>query len=363
MLRRLAGVHRAPAGLVLAGALILGLTLWGVTPHASAVPAAPSLAFITGTSTSPEQVWVANAQGAEARQLGEGSQALLAPDGMSVAASLEGARGETGPAFAVYPTTAGAAALTYLDRTKVSVQPLAWSPNSRYLAVALYPSNAKPREAALDVLDTSNGALAVVAHGNVYGASFAPDGTNRIAYGLAHGESLNAAVNLYVASPIGGGTTQVTHDGRSLYPLWGPSAVVYDREHLRGRDAAPEYQLWLKSSGGSSRRLTKVHVGPLVSGLVPIAFSADGSRLLAEFEGQDTSDAWSVSIASHTARRLRAGRRALEGAGISRDGSSVLVDVNGLFNPPSTGSVATLPFGGGRLHVIVPHGSQASWTE
>ena len=39
------------------------------------------------------------------------------------------------------------------------------------------------------------------------------------------------------------------------------------------------------------RKLTHVRVGPLVQGLVPLAFSADGARLLAEFEGEDTSEA------------------------------------------------------------------------
>jgi hypothetical protein len=138
--------------------------------------------------------------------------------------------------------------------------------------------------------------------------------------------------------------------------------VVYDRERLR-RNFAPEYQLWLKPGAGSSRRLTNIHVGKLVSGLVPRAFSADGTHLLAEFEGQDTSDAWVVTPASRRARRLSAGRHELEGAGISRDGSTVLVDVDGLFSPPSSGRVATLPFGGGPLSVIVAHGSQASWSE
>jgi hypothetical protein len=361
MLRRLAGVHRAPAGLVLAGALAFALLLPGGGARASGASTPPALAFVTGTATSPEAVWVANAAGGEARRVGEGSDALLAPDGMSVAASLAGSSGETGPAVALY-STAGATTLTYLDRTKVSVQPLAWSTDSRYLALDLFPANAKPSEAGLDVLDTTTGTLAAIAHGNVYGASFAPDGTDRITYGLAHGESVNAAVNLYVASPVGGGLTAVTHDGRSLNPLWGPAGVVYDRERLRP-NFAPEYQLWLKPSASASRRLTRLHVGRLVSGLVPVAFSGGGGRLLAEFEGQDTSEAWTVTLASRRARRVRAGRHFVQGAGISRDGSTLLLDVDGFENPPSSGRIATLPFAGGPLKVLVAHGAQASWSE
>jgi hypothetical protein len=104
-------------------------------------------------------------------------------------------------------------------------------------------------------------------------------------------------------------------------------------------------------------------VRSLVSGLIPVAFSADGSKLLAQFVGQDTSEAWTVRVASGRVHRLtpKGARLPLEAAGISTDGSTLLVNEGGLDGPASEGRVATLPFAGGRSTVLVTHGSQASW--
>jgi hypothetical protein len=49
------------------------------------------------------------------------------------------------------------------------------------------------------------------------------------------------------------------------------------------------------------------------------------------------------------------------GAGISRDGRTVLIDENALEGPASGGRVARIPFAGGRSKVLIAHGSQASW--
>ena len=143
--------------------------------------------------------------------------------------------------------------------------------------------------------------------------------------------------------------------------MWGPRYIAYDRERMRHE--SPEYQIWLESPGGGApvRRVTHIPVGPLAQGLVPLAFSANGSRLLAEFEGEDTSDAYAVNVASGHARGVTVHGRAVQGAGISSDGSTLLVDENAFEQPPSNGRVATIPFAGGRSHVLVAHGSQASW--
>jgi hypothetical protein len=336
------------------------------TAPARAAGATAALAYVTATATSPATVWVANAQGGEQRRLGGGSQPLLSPDGATVAASLSGAApgSESGPALVLYPV-GGAPALTYLSLAAGTALPLAWSPDSRYLAVAMF-SNAVGEPAGvstLAVLDTSTGTLTTVARGWAQGASFAVDGSDRLVYGLTRSLSSSASVNLYTSAPDGSGAKPLTRDGRSLNPLWGRRGIVFDRERLR-HDVAPEYQLWLlPSGGGAPRRLTSIRVGALVDGLVPLAVSADGSRLLAQFEGQDTSEAWTVTLSSRRARRLAVRGREVMGAGISRSGASVLVNEGALGDPPSAGRVARVPFGGGAARVLVSHGSQASWNQ
>ena len=164
-----------------------------------------------------------------------------------------------------------------------------------------------------------------------------------------------------MSDPDGSGRRALTTDGRSLNPVWGPNYIAYDREHLR-RNYAPRYDIWLRAPGSSAaRRLTNVPANKLVVGLVPIAFSAGGSRLLSEFEGQDTSAAWTVRVPSGRARPIVFRNQSVVGAGISRDGGTLLVDLGSFEGPPSSGRVASIPFTGGRPTVLVAHGGQASW--
>jgi Tol biopolymer transport system component len=321
------------------------------------------LAYATGTETSPLQVWAAGPSGAPPELLGAGLEPLLSPTGKLVAASLSDSN--SGPALAVY-SVAGAPARTYASLTSVTAQPLAFSPDSKYLAVSLISTAIKNmgKRSSLAVIDLETGAMRTIAHGIPEGASFAPEGSDMLAYGLASSYQLTAPVDIHVSAPDGSGARLFTHDGRSLNPVWGSSGIAYDRERLRHLEA-PVYQIWLASpSGGGARQLTHLKINPLVEGLVPLAFSADGSNLLAEFEGEDTSAAWTVDLTSGRVRELTTpGRHTLEGAGISQDGTTVLVDEDSLQSPPSSGRIVLIPFDGGSAHVLVAHAGEASWNE
>lgn len=327
-------------------------------------PQQPTIAYVTQSGTSPALVWTMHSDGSQKTSLGEGFSPQISPNGQQVGVSLFGAgASETGPALGVYSTT-GAPRQTYLSLKGETAQPLSWSPDGRYLAVDVQSTALKhgAQLSGLGILDTQSAKLSMIAHGQPFGASFAPNGSDEIVYGLAHSQSLTARVNIFRAKPDGSGTVALTRDGRSLFPLWGPGAIAYDRERLRRQDA-PVYEIWLRSSKGRTRRLTNVRVRSLVSGLIPVAFSADGSKLLAQFVGQDTSEAWAVSVASGRARRLtpKGARLPLQAAGLSTDGTTVLVNEGGVDGPASEGRVATLPFAGGHSTVLVARGSQASW--
>ncbi len=352
-----------------ASTVALALGIGPAIALASAV-STPQLTYVTETVRSPAQVWLAgagpaSAGGAAPKRLGPGLQPLLAPNGQLVAASLFGATAnpEEGPAIALY-SALGAPVVNYLDLETATSLPVAWSPDSRYLAVERQSTEVTNIAAGsgLDVIDTQTGVVTSISEGQVYGASFAQDGTDRIVFALAHSLSPSAPTNLYVSNVDATGMTRLTRDGRSLNPLWGPRYIAYDHERLRRNDA-PVFQIWLRapSAAARGRRLTSVTVRSLVSGLVPLGFSAKGSRLLAEFEGQDTSEAWAVAVASGHARRLTVRRRSVVGAGISRDGRAVLIDEGSFEEPASNGRIATIPFAGGRSKVLVRHGSQGSW--
>jgi hypothetical protein len=327
----------------------------------------PSLAYVTQTARSPATVWLTRVKGGARIRLGIGDQPLIAPSGQQVAASLygTGASSESGPALAVWGTGGGPTGaeprLTYFNLASVTATPLAWSRDLRYVAVQLTSVTNAGSASGLAVIDLGSHTVRTIARGQIYGASFAPNGSDRIVYGRASSSSLSAPVNLYISNPDGSGLRALTRDGRSLNPVWGHLGIAYDKERLRRNDA-PAYQIWLRSSSGPSlRRLTNIPVRSVVSGLVPLAFSSDGKRLLAEFEGEDTSEAWTVGVLAGRVRRVTVRGRPVVGAGISGDGETVLIEEGSFEEPASSGRVATVPFAGGRPRVLISHGAQASW--
>jgi hypothetical protein len=359
------------ARLVSITVLLCACTACSTAPAIAVAPSVPPaavarLTYLTETATSTPKVWIASVSGSERKLLGPGQQPLLAPNGQSVAAGLFGTvvgAQEQGPSMVIYPATGGAPT-TYLNLATATATPLAWSPDSRYLAVMRQSTGVTNIAAGsgLDVIDTQTGTVASIAEGQIYGASFAQDGSDRVVFGRSLSLSPSAAANLYVSNPDGSGLRRLTSDGRSLNPIWGPRYIAYDHERLR-RNYAPRYDIWLRSpSSSAARRLTNVPANKLVVGLVPIAFSASGSRLLAEFEGQDTSGAYAVNVVSGRAREVTVRGHAVQGAGISSDGSTLLIDENAFEQAPSNGRVATIPFAGGkRSKVLVAHASQGSW--
>jgi hypothetical protein len=327
-------------------------------------PEPPRLTYLTETAAGTPKVWIAAANGSAPKLLGLGQQPLLAPDGQSVAVALFGTVSgpqESGPAIGIYPSS-GAPIADYLSLEAATATPLAWSPDSRYLAV-FAQSNATVGIAAsssLDVIDTQTGTVTTIAHGEIYGASFARDGSDRLVFATARSLSSTARTNLYVAEADGAGVHPITSDGRSLFPVWGPTYIAYDRE--RPRRLSPEYQIWLATlTNPRVRKLTHVRVNSLAQGLVPLAFSATATRLLAEFVGEDTSEAFAVNAANGRARPLHVGREEVQGAGISSDGSTLLLDTGSFEQAPSHGRIMTVPWAGGPPTVLVAHGAQASW--
>jgi hypothetical protein len=309
------------------------------------------LAYVTGAAGSAPEVWLANPDGGSPRLLGPGSQPVIAPDGSIVAAS-------TAQGLTLYPTSDRSVRRSFpaVDATAVAT---AFSPDSRYIAVVL--SSTDPASAAssgLAVIDTKSHSYRIIAHGQIYGASFAPDGSDRIAYASARSAALTAPVNIQMIGADGSGSVQLTRDGRSLNPVWGPAGIAFDRERLR-TNAEPAYQLWLMASDGSGRRpLTALPIPTLREGLVPVAQSNDGRLLLAQYEGQDTTGAWLVPLSGGPATALGGG---LVGAAFSRDGASVLLDRGGFLNPPDEGVVESMPVDGGQSRILAAHGSEPGW--
>jgi hypothetical protein len=327
---------------------LLAVLSFALAP-ATAQAATPSkLAYVTGLAGTHPQVHVANADGSGAVTLGTGVDALISPDVANVAIVTPYTR--RGSSLVVRPAGGGAART--LASTGDSIGPLTWSPDGALLAVVINTRR-------LIAIDVASGARHVVARGTIQGASFSPDG-RRIAYARSVLPRLSAHVDVYVANADGSGTHRITHDGRSLWPIWGPTRIAFTHERLRKNDA-PVYQLRvMRPDGGGVRQLTHLRIPRLLSGLTATAWSADGTRLLAEYRGQDTSEAWAVDVASGRARDLTGRFDGVIGTSLSADGTTVLVQ-RGYFDDPRHQSIATIPFRGGRATVLVRHGSAPSW--
>jgi Tol biopolymer transport system component len=316
---------------------------------ASAHAALPSeLVYVTGLAGTRPAVQVANADGSGAIRIGTGIDALISPDGASVAIVTPYTRRGT----SLVVRRAGGGAARPLDPARDSVALLAWSPDATHLLAVVNTRR-------LVVVDLATGAQRVIARGTIQGASFSPDGT-QVAYARSSLPRVSAQVNVFVVQADGSGAHAITHDGRSLYPQWGPSQIAFSHERLRRMDA-PVYQLRvMRPDGGGVHQLTHMRIPTLLSGLTATAWSADGSRLLAEYGGQDTSEAWTVEVASGRVRDVTGRFDGVIGQALSADGSTVLVQ-RGYFDDPQHQSVATIPFRGGRATVLVRHGSDPSW--
>jgi hypothetical protein len=210
-------------------------------------------------------------------------------------------------------------------------------------------------------LDAESGVTHAIAKGAIGGASFSEQGSDDVVYSLAQSMQTTAPGDIYTCSATGTHVNQITAGGHSTDPLWGPKGIVFVRQSSRGTAKAPLYELWfIEPSGAGARQLTHMSVGPLVDGLVPVAFSATGSHLLADFQGTDTSAAWTVDLSS-----AKPVVRDLDGIadgnipdGISRNGETILID-KGFEGTPS--SLKTIPWGGGKATVLVKHGGEGSW--
>jgi hypothetical protein len=322
------------------------------------VAEARSALTYTRGSANPT-VWLANANGRHPRRLGPGAQPLLSPSGSAVAATAIGSKGA---ALSIYRP--GSSTQRYFSLSKINAVALAWSPDSRYLAVELDGVSTSGKGSGLDVIDTRTDSVTTIATGSACGASFAPRRPDRLVYAQAPGSfaCLNGHVNVSTVTATGADSRQLTHDGLSLNPVWGPRSIAFDRATPRGKAEAPAYQVWLMRSDGSRvRQVTHLKVDPLVEGLVPLAFSANGNRLLTRFEGQDTSETWTIQLPSGRARQLTIGGQSIQAGGISRNGRTVLVDFGGFEAAPSRATVATIPFGGGHATVLARHAGEPTW--
>jgi Tol biopolymer transport system component len=319
---------------------------------AAAAPAGATIVF--EKSPFRPTVWAAADDGSAPVQLAAGELPKIAPDGTTVAYETP-YRGTTRPTLRVIPATGG--------DSRLLLKPVwfsfGFSPDSRTIAAVTGKEVGRKR---LVLIDVASGAVRTVAHGQFSGFGFSPDGA-MLVFARAPKDAYPPHSDLLVAPVAGGLPTVMTTNHRSVSPVWGPAGIAFARlrKPTRRGDAYKQDIYVLDPATRLARRLTTTKVPFLLSGLDPVSWSADGTRLLAEFGGQDTSYAETVDPVTGQVRR--AGRRAdgIVGYDLSADGSTILATTGG-YDPGDAHDVVTIPYTGGTPTVLVRGAFSPDWT-
>jgi hypothetical protein len=316
------------------------------------------MTFITasaGAAGVPEAM-LAGAAGSDPHPLGSASTAVLSPNGQLVATVRPGAGSPPqGSSLVLYRVSKTPATMRILRSSRSQLTILAWSPDSDSIAVLDGDSL---------VVVPLKGKARVIATGAINGASFAPTTPDRLVFAKATSLLVTAHVDLYTVSLKGGAPVQVTHDGLSQYPLWGPNGIVFSRE---ASHTSTTYQLWLvRADGRDARQLTNADISAPFYGLEPVAISANGSHLLANLVGNGATETWEVSLGAKPTIVLELGSTdsPMTGDAISRNGETVLLtDGSGsLSNDDFAGqTVVWVPWVGGAATTLAAHAAFASW--
>lgn len=329
-----------------------------------ALPAGASATLSYVKNPFNATVFVANDDGSGAKKVEAGHNPHVAPNGLSIAYLHEGAK--NAQELKLAPATGGPGK-TLMTNLREAFY-LAWSPDSKSIAALRGPEIGKRK---LVVIDVATGLQSVIAQGYFSGFSFSPDGTE-IAYSVAQSEKypprsdvfsfpvpVPGVVNVRAPEPV-----RLTRDHRSSQPLWGPQKIVFVKTlDAKKRQYGPKNELYLMNPQGKQvKRLTHTKVPPLLQGLFPTDWSANGARLLTEFQGQDTSYAVVVNPTTGAQRPVAGtGESGFVGTDLSADGSTVL-GFNGGFDPGIRNhKVQTVPYGGGKPKTLVKEAFEPSW--
>lgn len=313
-------------------------------------------------------VWVANDNGKRAHVLVPGTDPKVSPDGRIVALLHQGTQRNAQPELVLAPADGSAPPSTLLKGWREPNE-FAWSPDGSRIAALRGPEVGQRK---LILIDVTTGEQLVVAKGYFQGISFDPAG-GALVYGRAPNEKFPPPSDVYRfdVPPPGAVFVQapqpqrLTNDHRSLSPLWGPTGKIVFVKQLGAKERryGPKNELYLMNPAGKQvRRLTHTKVAPLLQGLYPTAWSGNGKRLLAQFNGQDTTYAVTVNPQTGAQRPLlEATEQGFAGADLSADGKLVLGATGG-FEPGPGHDVATVPYGGGKPKVLAKNAFEPSWS-
>jgi hypothetical protein len=318
-----------------------------------AAPAQAKLVYVKNPGGIEPVVFVATDSGKDPRRLGIGRAPTISPDGQWVAFVTVPTATSQLDTVVLQKLEAGSQRLVMRSRT---IDSLRFSADSSKLGAITGGKRVRVYDIAADKLH-------VAAEGEIRGYSFSPD-SSQIVVGKAEKEKFQAPSDLYTGPALGGRKLErLTDFRRAMNPVWGPEEIVFDRFRRRKGDA-PAFNLWAIDPADATklRRLTRLSIPRLVSGLVPLEFSDNARRLLTVFTGQNTEVGFAVSARTGKTRALsRDFETGIVGFDLSADGSRILAHTGG-WDPQAAHDVVSVPWGGGEPKVIVEDAAYPDWT-
>jgi Tol biopolymer transport system component len=336
-------VRRACAAVAAATAVLAG----------AAAPAHATLAYVKGALQGKPVLWVAGDDGSAARPLVTGGYSpKVSPDGTLVA-FISGTRRAS---LKVKPVAGGP---TRTLATNVwTYDAVQWAPDGSQLSVVTGPELGPY---TLKLIDLATGSARTLNKGGIYGVSFAPGGEG-VVWARALTSRYPITANLYTTTLDGGPIRKITSDDNATSPVWGPDKIAFDRSRKPVKKGDYEkLEIYVMNTDGSGvRPLTKTNPPFLMAGLSPLAWSADGRRLAAQYSGQDTSEAWRVSAETGKAVDATGKFDGVVGWGLSHDGTTLLA-TSGYYDNPA-GNVVGIAWDGGAQTVLAKKATQPSWS-
>ena len=228
-----------------------------------------------------QAIAIARGDGSGRRILARGGRSYVSPDGARVAVMDydQGATGASNWRLGLYSAAGGAPTRVL----KVHCVGLYWSPDSMRIACVETDFSDKPGRLLL--INAARGSLSTLGKGHYdTHVSFSPDSRS-----LAFVQRTKAFAPSGMLKLIDLATRAIsTVRGGAAHPAWGSSAIAFSTAKPRARDY-PTYNVAVVEPDGSGfRQLTNMRPAFGLSGLVPVAWSADGKRLLGGQGGQDT---------------------------------------------------------------------------
>jgi len=333
-----------------------------ITRHAAASSLVAGSGVLTASrfgkgfaENAPGKIVIARKDGSGSRILAKGWWSSVSPDGSRVAVIDSDVVDNQAANWRLELFASAGGAPAHVIALECG--PVYWSPDSTKLASVALTGESEQ----LLMVDVTTGAVRTLATGFFDGqVSFSPDSKQLAYVQIPTADTWNDKGTLKRIDVATQATTTVRGSG-AWAPVWGPRAIAFSSVTPRGRNYTFNVAM-VQPNGSGFRRLTHFRPTSELYGPFPVAWSADGKRLLAGMVGRD---AWTFRE-SYAIDPIRGGSRliahSVAPSALSRDGRYVIgqtgdAETSGLYGS----NVVRVPWRGGKKHVLLRHAVAASF--